>query len=32
MSGAQAVVAAIEAVKKDGVGVKSLQEYYKNKI
>jgi hypothetical protein len=26
------VVAAIEAVKKDGVGVKSLQEYYKNKI
>jgi hypothetical protein len=25
-------VAAIEAVKKDGVGVKSLQEYYKNKI
>jgi carbamoyl-phosphate synthase large subunit len=31
MSGAQAVVAAIEAVKKDGLGVKSLQEYYKNK-
>lgn len=29
MSGAQAVVCAIEAVKKKGVGVKPLQEYYK---
>jgi carbamoyl-phosphate synthase large subunit len=29
MSGAQAVVAAIEAVKKQGIEVKSLQEYYK---
>jgi carbamoyl-phosphate synthase large subunit len=29
MSGAQAVVAAIEAVKKKGIEVKSLQEYYK---
>jgi carbamoyl-phosphate synthase large subunit len=31
MSGAQAVVCAIEAVKKKGVGVKPLQEYYKSK-
>jgi len=29
LTGAQAVVNAIEAVKKSGISVKSIQEYYK---